>query len=60
MLFAIGGLVVGVAISAPLQDALHLDTVWAMIGCGTGGLIIGTLISTLVDVFTASADEAES
>lgn len=57
LMFALGGAVVGILLAAPIQDSLQLNTGVALFLCATGGLLIGVVVSSLMDAFNHTPDE---
>jgi hypothetical protein len=57
ILFSLGGAVLGVVAAAPAEDYFKLSPATANLVCALVGLVLGYMVSTLVDVFTAKPEE---
>lgn len=57
LFFGAGGAVLGVSVSAPLQDTLHWSPTLSIAVCFVVGLVFGFMASAVWDAFTTTSEE---
>jgi len=58
ILFTVGGAILGVLVAAPVQDYFRIGGALANGVCASFGLVIGFMVSTLVDAFSVSGNQS--
>jgi hypothetical protein len=55
LIACLAGGFLGVAVASPINSSLELNPTLAVIACAGVGIVLGYVVSTLFDVFTASS-----
>jgi hypothetical protein len=57
LLFSLAGGSLGAAVALPINSALNMSPVIALIGCTALGAVIGCCVSGFIDVFSANHED---